>query len=290
MAAALASEPTSLWLNGLKRAASCNNLQTKDWSALPRQPAQTFIGSGQSVDISYGDHAAMLILRDVFLQAMRAQIEELKAADSDDGLLDAWHLSMAQPVLKVPDFPLAAITVKDRDGAEIPFARTFSWEYAIKTFQPYNTSDGLENWRQWRRSADREALWGYRKAVQESLAASEKIDDCNWQELLKLTGSGFGQISSRLEPLLMRRQPDEKLLVRDKTARIYVRNLDTLAERVQSIEALKSARNKLIMLGVSGVVAVPAVIGGGIGTMASLVGGFAIFGAESSYQIYETYQ
>ncbi|MGB2901796.1 MAG: hypothetical protein WBB89_21245, partial [Candidatus Acidiferrum sp.] len=85
MAAALASEPTSLWLNGLKRAASCNNLQTKDWSALPRQPAQTFIGSGQSVDISYGDHAAMLILRDVFLQAMRAQIEELKAADSDDG-------------------------------------------------------------------------------------------------------------------------------------------------------------------------------------------------------------
>jgi hypothetical protein len=287
----LASEAPSLWSNALKHAADSNHLTVTDWSAFPKKPAETFKLKGESVDISYGDHAAMLILRDAFLQTMRGQLAMLEQAGADDRMLDAWYATMHSPVTQAPGLPLAAERVKGPDGGEIPFGYAYSWSYAQKTFHPYERPEGLDAWRTWRRAASREALKAYRAAMEESLATVEKIGDGDRLELVKLTGSGFGRIAAKIDPLLMRYRAEDKLCVPDRTARAYIAGLDTLAARVSAIKDWSSVVNKTIVAGAALAVGFPAMAWGGFySTVGALVGGFAIFGGQSAHEIYETYQ
>jgi hypothetical protein len=290
-ASALASEPSSMWVNALRLAGSCVGQAFTDWPAFARKPAQAITLKRQSVDINFGDHAAMLILRDEFLRVMRQQLKELVVADTDDALIDAWYRNMHDAVTKVPYYPLATVLVPAPEGGETYFIRTYSHDYAVAAFKLDTTADGVERYLSWRRKASRLALAEYRRSIGDALAEAEKIGDCDREALLKLTGAGFDSIYARLAPYLMKFQPDEGLVVPDRLARAYVKSLDVLAARLQAMEAFSSEVNKAIVAGVTAIVALPAMVwGGATGAMIVYVGGLATYSVESGYQIYETYR
>ncbi len=70
-----------------------------------------------------GDHAAMLILREAFIEMMTRQIEELSAIKSDDALY-GFRASVEIPSSYAPNHPFADIDVRSPNGQTVycPFS------------------------------------------------------------------------------------------------------------------------------------------------------------------------
>jgi hypothetical protein len=291
LAVAVGAEQSTLWLDALKRAAACNKATFSEWPVFARQPAQTITLKRQKVDINYGDHAAMLILRDAFLNAQRWLIDQVDAARDDDKLTVAWHLAMHDIVTNVPDFPLAQFEVDGPDGGKVPFRRSYSWSVRENDFKIWTTADGMQRWREWRLKVSGQAMIAYRKALSDSLDAAKIIGECDREELLKLTGAGFKNISARIAPLIMHQAAGDPMMTPDRVARSYINNLDVLADRLRSVEDFSSIVNKTIVAGVGVVAALPALVWAGAGgAFASFVAGFAMYTGQSAVEIYDTHK
>lgn len=302
IAAAVASEPTTLWTNALKRAADCKNARfsVNDWPSFAKTPTESVSRWGQTVAINYGDHAAMLMLRDAFLQAMRVHHGELSTAAKDAGLVDAWYGRMHAAVTQLRDYPLAAAEVPGPGGGgKVAFREAYSDEFKENNFHPSTTADGNDNYLKWRQGATKEAMAFVGREMDEAIKATEKIEDCDRQELVKLTGSGFNNVSSRLAPILMKRRADARVTEPDYLARAYIKNLDVLANRVAAIKAFATQVNTAIVTAVLVVIppaaeaawATAGLAGAeGAGILIGTVGGLAVFGYDTAHQIYQTYQ
>ncbi|HEV2440873.1 MAG TPA: hypothetical protein VGX97_12510, partial [bacterium] len=277
-----------------------------------REPAGTLRG----VNVTFGDHAAMILLRDRFVAEMRAQLAALPVtaadpvgADPSDHLVDAWYRNAEPVVTQFPDFPLATLRVSSPRGP-VPFADAYSVYFRETVFEPEATADGEARYLAWRRQASREAIRFSLRTMTEATAKAQAIQTCDLAELLKLTGVGFGHTAARIAPLLMKvKGPGEQgyrdgnLSEPDFVARGYASNLDTLANAVQAQKELSSARYAVIVSAASLVlIAAPPLAGWALGTalgdaaasaagaVSTYVAGFPLFTYESASQIYSTYQ
>ena len=303
VASAVASEPTTLWLNALHRATSCNSVNVIDasWPQFARQAAEHVSRKFQGVDITYGDHAAMLILRDAFTQALRVKLMEYNTADKNDPenrFIDAWYEVMHDPVTMITDYPLATAKVASPIG-QVPFSEAYSEDFKETNFHPSTTANGNDQYLKWRRQASREAQAFLQQTMTEALAKAEEIADCDRLELLKLTGSGFRNIAGRITPLVMKYLAGATLSEPDFLARAYIKNVDVLADRVRAIKEFSSQVNTSLVA--AALVLFPPAAGaawaaGGavgaeaIGTLTGLIGGLIVTSYESAHEIYQTSQ
>jgi hypothetical protein len=313
-AMAIALPPGRLWLNALVKASACDQLSVNeaDWGHDAALIAHSITMKGQTVDITYGDRAAMLLLRDTYLASMRHHLAEIDkiaqeqtTSDEADHLIDAWYRNMSGAVQQTP---LGEFEVSSPAG-KVPFQMAYSSTFSNGTFQIGTTSDGFEKYRAWRRQASREALAFYRKIIADAITADIAIDDCSDEELLHLVGAGFidpkrkstdvsNQLALRITPLLMKVRDPTMVSVPDFLARAYVKNLDSLAERLQSVKEFSAQVNKAIVTSVAmltgpglqlgwGLIGVGAE---GVGALGYTVGGLALFSYDAGTQIYDTYQ
>ncbi|HYC15426.1 MAG TPA: hypothetical protein VEC75_14335, partial [Stellaceae bacterium] len=327
LATAVASEPSSLWLVSLQKAWTCAPDWERgglpplemgnDWQAFAKEPAEDVKLRGASlfgsiakdtISITYGDHAAMLLLRDTFAQTITGQLAELARVETDDGLVDAWYRTLQGVINAAPNSPLAQFKVSSPAvGGDVAFREAYSVDFEERTFQARDSVTGQQRYRDWRREATRKALVFLREQMQQSLASVQAIGDCDRLELLKLTGHGFKGVAQRVAPLLMKHPGlvikgyafDNELAEPDRLARGYTANLDQLAEAVANAEQFTSLADSAIITVVLVLVPPAAEIGwaaaglaGGqaVGVLSGVVSGLAMFGYESANQIYQTYQ
>jgi hypothetical protein len=341
LAVAVAGEPSRQWLDMLRQVDSCPGTPwhkpwtgASDWPDFAKLPTGETVhvsagpatgavapgpvplgvptstrGSGSfDIDITYGDHAAMLLLRESFVREMRAQLSELDGMAGDspaaDDLVDAWYRSTQWAVTKVPNFPLAGITVQSPAGP-VPFSTAYIVDFQERTFGTSKSEKGEEDYRKWRRQAAREVIAYLHGKMEKSQAAAEKIEPCARRELLKLTGSGFNNVAQRLLPLMMKLRPagsGDGLAEPDFLARAYIKNLDVLAQAIGAAEAYADLRTTAIIMVAA--VAIPplageAVVWTGLGTaaqgqavtlMVGALSGMALAGYDALYMAMQTYK
>ncbi len=308
MATAVMSEPdsvlgpTNTWLVWLEQAGRCNNAKfpQADWPSFAKQSAKKFSAWGVGFDLTYGEHAAMLMLRKAFLRTMREQRSELANVSKDDGLVDAWYGRMHDAVTLISRYPLAAAKVVGPAGGDkISFLEVYSADLAEKSFHLSSDPDGNDKYLKWRRQASREAMAWAGNQMDEAIKAAEEIKDCDYEELVKLTGSGFQGISTRLASEMMKLPPGASVTERDMTARAYFGNVDQIAKDLAAVKdfgskvntAIVSAALILIPPAAEAAWATAGLAGAeGAGMVAGTVSGFAVFGYDSAHQIYDTYQ
>jgi hypothetical protein len=290
-----------LWLAGLKDAGVCNSTQVDptDWVNFAKKSAEHFSSYGQSAEITYGDHAATLVLKRTFEKAIIGKITELTAATKDDDLVEAWYRSMHDVVTLIPKYPLATAQVTGPAGANVDFSQAYSQDFAEKNFHISTTSDGSDKYIAWRRGATRQAMDFFSQKMKDAFDTVQHIPQCDRHALLKLTDSGFKSLVDRITPLLMKRRQGSALTEPDFIARAYLKNLNTLTERLESIKAFAKEVNERIVMAVLMLVPFAAEAvwayggiagGGGVNALAGIIGGFAIWGYESAHDIYQTYQ
>ncbi|ABI67041.1 hypothetical protein Mmar10_2755 [Maricaulis maris MCS10] len=208
-----------------------------------------------SVGVSAGDHAAMLLLRDVFIDLMTEQESAWSDARLTGDALDGLRRQIDQIVFE-PGQPIGDFDVRAPDGEMVEFYRTFSDDPSLKA--AYGLDDaGLADWR---RSATREAGQAYRAAIAASRRTAEETDACDVEGLLEMTAFGFGAVERQIMPRLMRPSPDGFGWEPDRVARSYVRGHTTLARAIQAQEDFSRADTDRVVLA--------AAIGGGLGAAA----------------------
>jgi hypothetical protein len=292
-ATAYATPQSDIWLKALAKAASCRGLTLypSEWPKLASQTAET-ISKWQDVDITFGDHAAMLILRDALLQAMHRNLAELNAIAAEpisdkptDQLIDGWYRSVHNLIALAPNSPLATFPVHGASGGgmstglgaiasaaapgTVQFAQAYSKDFEQKTFATDTSPDGVAKFRAWRRKVSHEALAFYRDTVADAVEKDAGMDVCDRQGLLALAGSidaaaprtggahPPGLITS-VAPLFMKSRAANAVSEPDFIARAYVDTIDQLVARLQTVQDYSSKLNKTIVAFATVAIAIPA--------------------------------
>jgi len=315
LAAAVAGPPQTVWLDALHKAAACDKLtfDNANWPAFAAKASDTLsrFGAGKdSVPVKYGDHAAMIILRETFANAMQANLTALQktavtpVSDNEtDELIDGWYRSVHRAVWTVPDYPLAMEMVPSPAG-EVPFIKAFDTPFKEQTFQTLTSADGYRRWIKWRREASLAVLTRTLDNMKKALADAQATDPCDRTALLKLTGSGFRNIGARISPLLMKfatpGQQDygTRLLAEpDYLARGYVNNIDQLGAANEALSAFAQARNAVVVSVASLFVPAASWTFGWVsttaetmGTLTNTLGGLAIFTLQTKHDLEQLYQ
>jgi hypothetical protein len=304
VAAAAAWPAGQSWLNALDRAAICGHasFDRNDWERFARQPAETVSwigGSRNDIPITYGDHAAMLLLRDRFTEAMDGQLREIDRDTGDDTLVDAWYRSMQPAIAAIPDSPLATFQVASPAGP-VPFLRAYDDGFADSAFHIRTSAEGERSYRAWRLQATRSAMGFFREKMAASRAELADLHFCDRREMLRLTGSGFRNIAAQLLPLLMKYprpgqegyDPAAVLAIPDRVARGYVGNLDQLAEAAGAVKELSTLANTGIVAVALTLVApgVGIVWNEAVGAVLGTVAGLAVSSYDACWQAYQTYR
>jgi hypothetical protein len=222
-----------LWIEYILRVAKTQGVETTDLRNLATKKedriSHTLILLAQRLhtDIYFGDHAAMLLLRDTFIDmAQRADPALGGAVGTDDGALGYAKLARATLCLDPnatigklhagDDLKLAAGDLKGRTLAEAVDPDKLSDAFG----------DNLEARDKWVISAVRAAIAerraNLRQAVQ--LASPSAIGDDQLEKLLRLTGDSFDAVVAQAMPRLMMLNSSGKWVV-DGVARGYVREL-----------------------------------------------------------------
>ncbi|MGE4060394.1 MAG: hypothetical protein AB7E69_16150 [Sphingomonadales bacterium] len=200
-----------------------------------------------TVGITAGDLAAMIMLRDTFLDLMEEQRRVWADPDLRDEALDGQRLQFERAVFE-NDQPYGVLPVTAPDGEKIEFWRSFVEDRELQTRYGLD-ADGL---RDWRRRATREAIAGYAGWIDAAAQRAREVDACKAEKMLELTAFGFGAIERQIAPRLLR--PGASGWEPDRVARAYVFGHTLLADAVRAQQQLSAADTDRIILaaGVAG--------------------------------------
>ena len=276
----------------LGQAAGCNGATVADPASFASEAAETLSStiSGGDVRITYGDHAAMLMLRDEFASQMLMQVANADAASQTDELVDAWYEIMHANVTRAPDSALATTAVAGPTGGKTPFSNAYLASYRLEQFKADSTPDGDDRYRTWRRQATHSAITAYKGIMSDTANAARSIDPCDRRKLLGLTGAGFQRIIAGLSPDLRRFDTASGQWVPDAIARGAVSGIQTLGPAVQTLDQSIAEGRKAVIAGATALLMAPAAFAEGAAvSLGGLIGGLLNFGQESAHEIYETY-
>ncbi|WP_339831299.1 hypothetical protein [uncultured Parvibaculum sp.] len=247
-------------LSGYGRAA---NLLADLGASGIQSPSAFSGGKTYSLDMRVGDHAAMLILREAFIEMMTRQIEELSAITSDDALY-GFRASAEIPSSYAPNHPFADIDVRAPNGQTVYYPFSYAGDALLKT----ELGLDAEAAEAWRLDATRQLLRQHIAALREARAKAQAIKTCGeHQKLVDLTGRGFAAVNryarSRLMTAQSVRGERDDAWKADRVARAWLNGVPVFAEALAAQQELSAQDTKLIMtavaIGTSG-----AALGGGL--------------------------
>lgn len=237
-----------LWTDYVRRVASLNGNDTTDLGDLALRK-ETKISNTLVVllrrlnaNIYYGDHAAMLLLRDTFADQMRrANVALGKSVATDAGALGYAKLSRA--VLQAnPEAPRGKLNAGTLEGVPVTLAEALDPAKLQASF-----ADDLKARDYFLVRAVRTAVADQRAQLQKSLATVEAIQDDEIEKLLRLTGNGFQNVVNQAAPRLMRLDMTTHKWVADHVARAYVLGLSAKYQEVRNNQEASDIDTALVV-------------------------------------------
>lgn len=147
--------------------------------------------------INVGDHAAMLMLRDVFVEKMDQQLAEYRQISSTREI-EAFAARIRAPILSTKDDPIGDIEIPSPDGGEITYWRTLLDENMERDYGL--TGEALKRYRL---QAATNVLAAYIEAMSETRQTAAAIEACDVWELLELTSDTFDGIAGHAAERVM---------------------------------------------------------------------------------------
>jgi len=160
---------------------------------------EIFFGTELKTHFQLGDHAAMLLMRQMFLEMIEKTIYNFaNQYRTDEDYIAFRHYinpyrwqAFDHPITK-PEFD---IEVTGKDGQKMDFFETFGIEDEDKPPEEFP-------W--WLIKATREAIDQYIQILFTSKQMAEEIESCDIEGMLKLTGNTFDAVEDRLTSRIMK--------------------------------------------------------------------------------------
>ena len=286
-----------VWYDALSRAAACrDDIEVENWASLTLAQSEDIWNlmildnsdhfPNQSV--TFGHHAAAILLRDLFVNEMKARGRTLEWVRGNDRAVAAL-LSAMKPLAWRDNIALLRMEITDFDGGDLPFRYAIMNDIGWLAEQNGTTEEAIKTWQKRETVAAIDAML---EAMATTLERAEDAGDCEVEELILLTGAGFEAVGERLKSRLMTLsevvQPNgarELLWTPDSNARFWVDQVAPLAAAVRA-QQQASQNDTNLTLAIASLVSVPLGLAGSA-TIETLI---LIFEAlELGYTIYDAY-
>jgi hypothetical protein len=259
---------SELWRKALERAAACYGGKIKVDPRATSQENSNFIltelwsfrGPFKKANITIGDHAAGILIRDEFVQFSRALAQsytDTAGYDSDldkfieDGVASAGR---SDPLWKV---------MTNKVGAEEYTAEQMLAIDRLASSRNTSREDAIG----FRREQVRTMLRGYVNSVLAAIARATDARDCKVDELLVIAGQPAPMIVARILPRLVSRKEEggRTFWEPDMVARAYVRTLYIKGAELRALSEYAAIDDTYKALAL-------AAVGGGVAALASRLG------------------
>jgi hypothetical protein len=236
-----------------------------------------------TVDVALGHHAALLLLRDELIRALKevqADMAELETAYQAGDVRARTHLRQLEIELADSNSTWQVVPVKGpadfnslpRPGnfevsrlgefwsaarGEVPLARIIDEAYLARHFEPFEAQ-------RWRVSAAYEGIAYFKNALQTSIQHAQRIKDADIEGMLHLVRFGFAPIVARVLPDIVMRTPSNSPSPwrSDADSRQYVRGVLDVADRFGTGREIGATQRSIAFaaLALGTVVAAPEVL------------------------------
>lgn len=244
--------------------------------------------SATATKIRLGHLAAMLELRDTFIEMMKEYQSELVKIDTPE--LAAGLLRDLAPHLLDENLPFGSIEV---DGPhtttltfKMPVARLLDRDYLMSHFGLTEKYLSSPEYRQWVQQTFYRALDEYRKSVDNALAAAQATKDDDYDGLVQLTGRGFDPVVQRVLSQMVRLKDDGQFhteWVTDPAARDWVQSIASLAKEAKAGKEY----NKQLLSTVTMALSIPAALGEGTVAVALNIMSNLGMGADAAGELFD---
>ena len=203
----------------------------------------------QEVDVTIGQHAAMLMLRQELVERLEQKARQLGGLGADPAVLRGFRKAFEPHAVRT-HHPLADVQVTLPNGDRVRFAETFMPAHL-------EAACGLTGAERdaWVLEATKEALAAHVPKLREALKHAEGIQPGDVRGLLGLTATGFDGIRAACAQRMVRRRAggtgDEGAWEDDLSARTALGGLDKIAEALRAQDGAQST-DRFLVLGVGG--------------------------------------
>lgn len=284
--------PALGWTQAVAQAMRCANLEFEtpvDFEASARRVARTFTnfiilqGERRQLEMRVGDHAAMLILRDTFIEMMTAQ-ERALAAIRTPAAIASFRAETGPAIAADGLHPLGKLEISGPDGSRLDFSFSFA-DDAFLQGQFALDAAGLAAWRE---QATREALATYLAETRGALQRAQAVMPCgDEQSLIALTGRGFDGVYQYALGRLITFRPTPlapgDYAKPDRAARAWLLGAPVFASALEAQQAYSSADTRAIITATSLATGVVGVAGGLASAGLGLLGGVEAGGAIGAF-------
>jgi hypothetical protein len=281
-----------LWTEYLLRAAKTQGVETTDPRSLETQPEKKisktliFLLSRLHTDLYYGHHAAMLMVRDRFVEGMRRMDPSLGAAvNTEDGALG--YAKFVRFKMRInPKSALGALPAGELNGKKVTLGEAVHPDVLAKAFG--ENSDAREKWLI---GAVRHAVAEQRKKLRTSIETAENIADDDLEKLLRLTGNGFENVIAEITPRLMQLDERTQTWVKDVGARGYMSELPYKFKELRAAQEAADIDTKLAVDIVGAMAGLPTAFSGSAAAyMVSAAWNGVMFFVKSGLEVSNTYE
>ncbi len=203
----------------------------------------THATGSETININAGDHAALLILRQSFVDQMKPVYKELSELDAQLGddpfLLNSFYQS-AKRQIDNPNFPFQHIKVDDPVESlitlQVSYRNAFDENFLDRKFDRY--------WgrAKWIEKVSRQAFDQYLAATKFAIDHADAIEDDDFEELLQLVSVGFEAVAQRTVPNIVELSTSAPLRwMPDRVARGYVAGVNAMGKRYRANKELTRA-------------------------------------------------
>ncbi|MFZ5671531.1 MAG: hypothetical protein ACOZAM_01060 [Pseudomonadota bacterium] len=259
---------SEVWQKALERAAACYGGKVKIDPRATSQENSDFIltelwsfrGPFKKANITIGDHAAGILIRDEFVEFSRALAQSYTDTSGYDSDLDKFiengvaSVGRSDPLWKV---------MANKVGAEEYSAEQMLDINGLASLRKISREDAID----FRREQVRTMLHSYVSSVHAAIRRAKDAEDCKVDELLVIAGQPAPIIVARILPrLVSRKEEDGRIFWEpDMVARAYVRTLYIKGAELRALSEYAAIDDTYKALAL-------AAVGGGVGALASRLG------------------
>ncbi len=293
-----------LFKSALQRAAQCRkDIKVESWDALSLEQAEAFYNLVifthgdhlRRTKVRFAHHAAMLLMRDRFIELLNDQMlknnQVLGSQLALKGFMKIMRLEMDNDSI-----PINRIKVSAPDGSIVSYGGMPLYENLDFLAKKFNKTP--QEIAKWRLAATAEAIARIGGAASEAAAKARQVDPCDIEGLLKLTGRGFEAVQSQLKPRLMRlvetRDPGNRqrrlYWEPDLAARYWIKDVARVLKRLEAQrQTARDDNTRLTVL--FSIVTAPIIAGGTSITSILLTGAnLTLLGADTAGEWAKVYE
>jgi hypothetical protein len=201
--------------------------------------------------LTVGDHAAMILMRRMFIEMLKEQLAGYEFMRSPEGLEGIFTFIASMP----DEHPLAKTSIRVTTSFVNPGS-------GVVTPKPWTLKERAQvvrnEWQIWSKEQRDAEIKRFLQHIDEHVASlrqahedAEKLGETDLDELLKLTGFGFGAVEQRLLPRLMTLSNNDgtprALWVPEIHARQHVQGLGYVAQKIKADKKLADATRQTVL-------------------------------------------